>query len=152
VTIKDDLLTAYKVSCEFKFDLLRQRVFSFRDSLISCVKNAHLAGISEPKSTGELLWSGPNASFGDFSLLALSAVDLASRWAWVRPRTAERGYCDFEHRKIATGRLLSRLRAKSEQTGSRDFMNLWSGQAARLARRHVTAANPPNMITTTLSC
>jgi nitronate monooxygenase len=31
------------------------------------------------------------------------------------------------------------LRAKSEQTGSRDFMNLWSGQAARLARRNVPA-------------
>jgi nitronate monooxygenase len=31
------------------------------------------------------------------------------------------------------------LRAKSEQAGSRDFMNLWSGQAARLARRSVPA-------------
>jgi hypothetical protein len=31
------------------------------------------------------------------------------------------------------------LRAKSEQTGSRDFMNLWSGQAARLAHRNVPA-------------
>jgi len=31
------------------------------------------------------------------------------------------------------------LRAKSEPTGSEDFMNLWSGQAARLARRGVPA-------------
>jgi NAD(P)H-dependent flavin oxidoreductase YrpB (nitropropane dioxygenase family) len=31
------------------------------------------------------------------------------------------------------------LRAKSEPTGSRDFMNLWSGQAARLAQRSVPA-------------
>jgi nitronate monooxygenase len=31
------------------------------------------------------------------------------------------------------------LRAKSEPTGSRDFVNLWSGQAARLARRGVPA-------------
>jgi nitronate monooxygenase len=31
------------------------------------------------------------------------------------------------------------LRAKSEPTGSRDFMNLWSGQAARLGRRGVPA-------------
>jgi nitronate monooxygenase len=33
------------------------------------------------------------------------------------------------------------LRGKSEPTGSKDFMNLWSGQAARLARRGVPAAN-----------
>ena len=31
------------------------------------------------------------------------------------------------------------LRAKSEPMGSRDFMNLWSGQAARLARRGMPA-------------
>jgi len=31
------------------------------------------------------------------------------------------------------------LRAKSEPAGSSDFMNLWSGQAARLARRRVPA-------------
>jgi nitronate monooxygenase len=31
------------------------------------------------------------------------------------------------------------LRAKSEPTGSKDFMNLWSGQAARLARRGLAA-------------
>jgi nitronate monooxygenase len=31
------------------------------------------------------------------------------------------------------------LRAKSEPAGSKDFMNLWSGQAARLARRGVPA-------------
>ena len=31
------------------------------------------------------------------------------------------------------------LRTKTEGTGSRDFMNLWSGQAARLARRGVPA-------------
>ncbi|HEY2525764.1 MAG TPA: nitronate monooxygenase family protein [Candidatus Binataceae bacterium] len=31
------------------------------------------------------------------------------------------------------------LRAKSEPAGSRDFMNLWSGQAVRLARRGVAA-------------
>jgi len=31
------------------------------------------------------------------------------------------------------------LRTKSEASGSKDFMNLWSGQAARLARRGVPA-------------
>jgi nitronate monooxygenase len=31
------------------------------------------------------------------------------------------------------------LRVKSESTGSMDFMNLWSGQAARLARRGLSA-------------
>jgi nitronate monooxygenase len=31
------------------------------------------------------------------------------------------------------------LRAKSESTGANDFMNLWSGQAARLAQRDVSA-------------
>jgi nitronate monooxygenase len=37
------------------------------------------------------------------------------------------------------GSAVGPLRAKSEPTGSRDFMNLWSGQAARLARRGVPA-------------
>jgi hypothetical protein len=32
-----------KVAREFEFTLLRQRVFSFRDSLPLCLKNAHLA-------------------------------------------------------------------------------------------------------------
>ena len=39
------------------------------------------------------------------------------------------------------------LRAKSEPTGSKDFMNLWSGQAARLARRGV----PADQLTRTLA-
>ncbi|HVN28682.1 MAG TPA: nitronate monooxygenase family protein, partial [Candidatus Binataceae bacterium] len=34
---------------------------------------------------------------------------------------------------------LAPLRSKSEPTGSTDFMNLWSGQAARLARRDLSA-------------
>jgi nitronate monooxygenase len=37
------------------------------------------------------------------------------------------------------GSAVGPLRAKSESTGSKDFMNLWSGQAARLARRGVPA-------------
>jgi nitronate monooxygenase len=37
------------------------------------------------------------------------------------------------------GSAVGPLRAKSEPTGSTDFMNLWSGQAARLARRGVPA-------------
>jgi nitronate monooxygenase len=37
------------------------------------------------------------------------------------------------------GSAVGPLRAKSEPAGSRDFMNLWSGQAARLARRGVPA-------------
>src|SRR5229473_4807625 len=37
------------------------------------------------------------------------------------------------------GSAVGPLRAKSEPTGSRDFMNLWSGQAARLARRGAPA-------------
>jgi nitronate monooxygenase len=31
------------------------------------------------------------------------------------------------------------LRAKAESAGSPDFTNLWSGQAARLAPRHLSA-------------
>ena len=46
--------------------LLRQRVFSFRDSLICCVKNAHLAGIRHPRSTGELVSSGFKREFWRF--------------------------------------------------------------------------------------
>jgi hypothetical protein len=45
-------------------------------------ENAHLAEIRHPRSTGEPVSSGPNASFGDFSLFALWAVDLACRWIW----------------------------------------------------------------------
>jgi hypothetical protein len=41
------------VAREFEFDSLRQRVFSFQGSLIGRVKNAHLAGIQHPRSTGE---------------------------------------------------------------------------------------------------
>jgi nitronate monooxygenase len=37
------------------------------------------------------------------------------------------------------GSAVGPLRAKSESTGSMDFMNLWSGQAARLARRGLSA-------------
>ena len=66
-------------SRRFKSAPLRQRVFSFRDSLITCAKSAHLAGIRQPSSTGETISSGSNASFGDFSLFALWAVDLACR-------------------------------------------------------------------------
>jgi nitronate monooxygenase len=38
------------------------------------------------------------------------------------------------------------LRAKSEAAGSADFMNLWSGQAARLARRGVPASELTRML------
>ena len=38
------------------------------------------------------------------------------------------------------------LRAKTEPAGSRDFMNLWSGQAARLARRGVSAGELTRML------
>lgn len=37
------------------------------------------------------------------------------------------------------GSAIAPLRAKSEPTGSRDFINLWSGQAARLAQRNLAA-------------
>ena len=39
------------------------------------------------------------------------------------------------------------LRAKSEPAGSRDFMNLWSGQAAHLARRGVPAGEMTRALT-----
>jgi cytochrome P450 len=55
LTCLDGLLTADKVAREFEFTPLRQRVFSFRDSLPLCLKNAHLAGIQHSRSTGELL-------------------------------------------------------------------------------------------------
>jgi nitronate monooxygenase len=37
------------------------------------------------------------------------------------------------------GSAVGPLRAKTESAGSKDFMNLWSGQAARLARRGMSA-------------
>ena len=61
-----NLLTANKVAREFEFTPLRQRVFSFRDSLIICVKNAHLAGIRHSRSTGELVSSGFRREFWRF--------------------------------------------------------------------------------------
>ena len=64
--MKDGLLTVCKLSCEFEFTLLRQRVFSFRDSLPLCLKNAHLAGIRHSKSTGELLSSRFRREFWRF--------------------------------------------------------------------------------------
>jgi hypothetical protein len=81
LTLSDGLLTVFKVAREFEFISLRQRVFRFRDSLLLCVKKAHLAAISHSRSTGELISLRLNASFEDFSLFALSAVDLACRWA-----------------------------------------------------------------------
>jgi len=56
--------------------------FSFRDSLLLCVKRAHLAPISHSRSTGELLSLKLNASLEDFSLFAVWAVDLACNWTW----------------------------------------------------------------------
>ena len=55
-----------KVAREFEFTLLRQRVFSFRDSLPLLLKNAHLAGIRHPKSTGEPVSSGFKREFRRF--------------------------------------------------------------------------------------
>jgi hypothetical protein len=40
----------------------------FRDSLISCVKNAHLAGIQRSRSTRELVSSGFRREFLEISL------------------------------------------------------------------------------------
>src|SRR5713226_897617 len=77
-----DEIDAAKVARGFESHPLRQRVFSFRDSLLLCLKNAHLAGSRHPKSTGEPVSSGSNASFEDFSLFALWAVDSACRWTW----------------------------------------------------------------------
>ena len=51
---------------EFEFTSLRQRVFSFRDSLLSALKNAHLAGIRHSKSTGEPVSSGFKREFWRF--------------------------------------------------------------------------------------
>jgi hypothetical protein len=90
--------------------VIRQPVFSFRDSLLLCAKNPQLARIRHSRSTGELLSVRLNASFGDFSLFALWAVDLACRWAWVRPPTAERGRLRFStaSESMAAGRPLDR--------------------------------------------
>ena len=74
------------------------------------MNNAHLAGIRHPRSTGETaLRCGSDASFEDFSLFALWAVDSASRWTWL---------LTLNKRRVVAGRLLigacsSRLR-KSE--------------------------------------
>ena len=51
---------------QFEFTSLRQPVFSFRDSLISRVKNAHLAGIRRSRSTRELVSSGFRREFWRF--------------------------------------------------------------------------------------
>jgi hypothetical protein len=53
-------------SKQFEFNSLRQRAFSFRDSPFNCGKNAHLAVISHPRSTGELRWSGSKCEFWKF--------------------------------------------------------------------------------------
>jgi hypothetical protein len=55
LTCLDGLLTANKVAREFEFTPLRQRVFSFLDSLIICMKNSRFAGIRHLMSTGELV-------------------------------------------------------------------------------------------------
>jgi hypothetical protein len=72
--MRDGASTHPEESRRFKSASLRRRVFSFRDSLLLCVKDAHLAGIRHPRSTGEPVSSGPNASFEDSSLFALWAV------------------------------------------------------------------------------
>jgi hypothetical protein len=63
MTRLDGLLTANKVARKFEFSALCRRVFRFRDFLISCVKNAHLAGVRHSTSTGELLSSGFKREF-----------------------------------------------------------------------------------------
>ena len=66
LTLSDGLLTVYKVAWQFEFTSLRQRVFTFRDSLPLRLKNAHLAGIRHPKSTGEPVSSGFKREFRRF--------------------------------------------------------------------------------------
>ena len=66
LTCSDGLLIGYKVARQFESHPLRQPVFSFRDSLITCAKNAHLAGIRHFWSTGELVSSGFRREFWRF--------------------------------------------------------------------------------------
>ena len=66
LTFQSGLLTVYEVAREFEFVSLRQRVMSYRGPLLLCVKKAHLAGIRHPRSTGEPVSWGSNASFEDF--------------------------------------------------------------------------------------
>jgi hypothetical protein len=82
LTCSDGLLLGSRVACQFESHSLRQRVFSFRASLPLCLKNAYLAGMRHPRSTGEPVSSGSNASFQDFSLFGLWTVDAARRWTW----------------------------------------------------------------------
>ena len=58
LTYSDGLLIGYRVARQFESHPLRQRVLSFRDSLPLWLKNARLAGIRYPKSTGEPISSG----------------------------------------------------------------------------------------------
>ncbi|MBI3758811.1 MAG: 2-nitropropane dioxygenase, partial [Deltaproteobacteria bacterium] len=46
------------------------------------------------------------------------------------------------------GAAITPLRAKSEPAGSSDFMNLWSGQAAALARRDLSAFELTRLLAT----
>ena len=114
-TRSDGLLIGYKVARQFESHPLRQRVFSFRDSLITRAKSAHLAGIRQPRSTGETISSGSNASFEDFSLFALWAVDLACRWASAGRLLT--GACSDRRRK-SEGSLLRRPVHRNIKTAS----------------------------------
>jgi hypothetical protein len=64
--IDDISLAANKVAREFEFKALRQRVLSFQNSLILCLKNAHLAEIRRSWSTGELHSLGFRREFWRF--------------------------------------------------------------------------------------
>jgi hypothetical protein len=77
-----DAVAIQNVVWEFEPTPLRQPVFSFRDSLLLCVKRTHLPAISHSRSNGELLSLKLTASLEDFSLFALWAVDLACSWTW----------------------------------------------------------------------
>jgi hypothetical protein len=62
----DGFLIGYEVARQFESHPLRQRVFSFRDSLITCAKNAHWAGIRRSRSTREPASSGFKREFWRF--------------------------------------------------------------------------------------
>jgi hypothetical protein len=81
LTCLDGLPTANKVAPRVRIHPAPPASLQFRDSLILCVKNAHLVGIRHSGPPENWSRRGSDASFGGFSPFALWAVDLACSWA-----------------------------------------------------------------------
>jgi len=95
LTRSDGLLIGYKVARQFESHPLRQRVFSFRDSLPLSLKNAHLGGIRHSKSTGEPVSSGFKREFRRFLSVCTFGGGLS----------VKDSAFDFEQKKVVGGPL-----------------------------------------------